>query len=148
MRETRALLLGSRPHQRLLRRFEIAGEGLEGGLRDDLLFKQFRLPVVVLLRQLRLRIGPFGGGGRLVEQRFELPHVLLRFGERRLLLVDDILERRWVDTEQHIPFLERRVGLDGHLDHAPPDRREHGRHRKIDAGVGGEGMIVVHDQHQ
>src|SRR5262249_45519976 len=31
---------------------------------------------------------------------------------------------------------------------AAHDRRKHRRHGKIDAGIGGEGMIVVHDQQQ
>ena len=47
-----------------------------------------------------------------------------------------------------LPFLERPVRLHGHLDHATPDRRKHGRHGKIGAGIGVEGMIVIHDQQQ
>ena len=67
--EPRALLLGSRPRQRLCRRFQIARKGVERGLRDDLLFEQFGLAIIVLLRQLALRIGLFGGSRRLIESR-------------------------------------------------------------------------------
>ena len=52
----RPLLLGSRAHQRLGRRFEIATKGVDRCLCDDLLFEQFSLPVIVLLRQLALRL--------------------------------------------------------------------------------------------
>src|SRR5262249_10325108 len=73
---------------------------------------------------------------------------LVGFRKQSLLLVDHVLVRLRVDTEQHIAFLERYVRLHRDLDHAAPDRRKHGRNGKIDAGIGGEGMIVIHDQQQ
>jgi hypothetical protein len=105
-------------------------------------------PVVVLLRQLELGSGPFGARGRLVERGLHLLDVLLGFRQRCLLLLDDVFVGLRIDAEQHVAFLERRVGLHRHLDHPPMHRRQHRRHREIDAGVLGEGMIVVHDQQQ
>src|SRR5262249_13224451 len=146
--ETRPLLLGLGPRQRLSRGFEVAGIGIERRLRDDPLSEQLGLAAVVLLRQIELRVGFVSAGGRLIERGLELPHVLLGFSEQSLFLVDDVLVRLRVDAEQHVPFLERHVRLHRHLDHAPPDRRKHGRHGKIDAGIFRKRMIVVHDQQQ
>src|SRR5262249_49849923 len=136
------------PRQRLSRGFEVAGIGIERRLRDDPLLEQLGLAVVVLLRQIELRVGFFSAGGRLIERGLELHHVLLGFREQSLLLVDDVLVRLRVDAEQHIPFLERHVRLHRHLDHAAPDRRKQRRHGKIDAGILRKRMIVVHDQQQ
>src|SRR5262249_33758321 len=144
--EPRPLLLGSRSRQCLPRGLEIAREGIERRLRDDVLLEKLGLPVIVLLRELELRGSPFSGRRRLVEGGFQLLDVLLGFRQRRLLLVDDILVRLGIDTKQGVAFLERCVRLHRYLDHAPPHRRQHGGHREVDAGVVGEGVIVVHDQ--
>jgi hypothetical protein len=73
----------------LLCSIEIASEGIECRLRDDPLFEQLGLPVVVLLRQPQLRPGFFDAGYCLVELGFELSDGLLGFRQGRLLLVDD-----------------------------------------------------------
>src|SRR5262249_46303185 len=146
--EPRPFLLGSCPRQRLSRSFEVAGVRIEGRLGDDPLLEQLGLPIVVLLRQFELRIGLFGSCRRLVERGLELPHVLLGFRERGLLLLDYVFKGLRVDAKQHLPFLERGVLLHWHFDHPTPHGRQYGRHREIDAGILRKRMIVVHDQQQ
>jgi hypothetical protein len=110
------------------------------------LLEQLELPVVILLRQLELRLGPFGRCRCLVERGFQLRDFLLGLRQRRSLLIDDVLIWLRIDTEQHVAFLERRVGLHRHLGHTAFHRGKDRRHRKVDPGIFGEGMIIVHDQ--
>ena len=62
-------------------------------------FKQLRLAVVILLREFELRFGFLNSRRSLGERGLELFDVLFGFHEQRLLLIDDILVRPWIDTE-------------------------------------------------
>src|SRR5262249_36169121 len=137
-----------RRREGLFRSVQVSGVGVEGCLSDNVLLKQLVLTIIVLLRQLELRICPSCCRSRLIQRGLQLIDLLFSVRERGLLLVNDELEGFWVDTEKDIAVLEGRVGLDRHFNHAPLHGGQYRGQRKIDASVGREGMIVVHSQEQ
>jgi hypothetical protein len=70
--EPRALLFGFRRREGLFRSVQISGVGVERCLGNDVLFEEFVLAIVVLLRQLELRIRPSSRRGRLIQRCLQL----------------------------------------------------------------------------
>jgi hypothetical protein len=62
-------------------------------------------------RDLRFRL--FDSGRSLVECGFQLFDVLLRLGERRFLLIDDVLVGPGIDLEEDVACLRATLGLTG-----------------------------------
>jgi hypothetical protein len=137
-----------RRRQGLFRSVQVSGVGVEGCLGDDVLLKQFGLTIKVLLRQLELRIRPCGRCSRLVERGFEFIDFLFSIGERRFLLVNDVLVWFRFNTEKDVAFLKQRVYPNRHFNHAPLYGGQYRGHREVDARVGRKGMIVVHNKKQ
>ncbi len=121
--KARALFSSLRPGQRLLARVEISLRRVHRRLCHDLLFEQFRLTIIGLLRERDLRLCLFDSGRRLIERCLELLDALLRLRKRRLLLIDDKLIGPWVDAKELVTLLERPVGLDSNLRHPAFDLR-------------------------
>jgi len=70
--EPRALLFGLGCGRCLFCCVQISCVGVEGCLCDNVLLEQFVLTIIVLLRQLELRIRPSGCRSRLVERCLKL----------------------------------------------------------------------------
>src|SRR5262249_8281183 len=102
--------------------------------------------IIIVLRQLALRISPFRFRTRFIKRLLELSDLLLGFRQRCCLLVDNILEWFRIDTEKDVSVLEWSVRLDRHFGDAPPHSRKYRSHRVVDASVGCEWVIVAHAQ--